>query len=217
MNLASGSQTFYVEAIGKAGILNKISNGATYSPGAGVSISGFSPTSGSTAGGTTVTITGSGFESGATVTFGGVAASVSSLSATSISVVTPAHAAGRFAVAVNNPDGTSATASGMFTYGAPSFALTASPTSRNVKRGNSTSYSITVAPQGGFTGVVTFSITGLPAGTTASFSPNSITTSGTAKLTVNTSRSAPGGTFNLTVSGVSGTLSGSTTVSLTLK
>jgi len=217
MNLASGSQTFYVEAIGKAGILNKMSNGATYSPAASVSISGFSPTSGGTAGGTAVTITGSGFESGATVTFGGVAAFVSSLSATSISVVTPAHAAGSVAVAVNNPDGTSATASGMFTYTSPSFALTASPTSRNVKRGNSTSYSITVTPQGGFTGVVTFSITGLPAGTTASFSPSSVTTSGTTKLTVNTSRSAPGGTFTLTVSGVSGSLSASTTVSLTLK
>ena len=217
MNLASGSQTFYVEAIGKAGILNKVSNGVAYPPTPTVSITGVSPSSGTTAGGTSGTISGSGFEAGATVTFGGVTATVSAVSATSMSAITPAHAAGTVDVAVANPDGTRATASGAFTYTAPSFTLTASPTSRNTKRGNSTSYSIAVTPQGGFTGTVTFGVSGLPSGTSASFSPTSITTSGTTKMTVATTPSAPRGTYKLTVTGVSGNLNSSTVVSLTLR
>jgi IPT/TIG domain len=217
MTLASGSQTFYVEAIGKAGIINRMSNAVAYSPTATVSITGVSPASGTTTGGTSVTISGSGFEAGATVTFGGVAASVSSISATSISAKTPAHAAGTVAVVVSNPDGTGATANGAYTYTTPSFTLTSSPTSRSIKRGYSTSFSITVTPQGGFTGAVTFSVSGLAAGTSGSFSPTSITTSGTTKLTVATTRSASPGTYKLKVTGQSGSISGSTVVSLTLR
>jgi len=64
-------------------------------------ITGISPTSGSTAGGTTVTLTGTNFASGATVTIGGVAATgVTVLSATSVRAVTGAHAAGTADVVV---------------------------------------------------------------------------------------------------------------------
>src|ERR1700682_2669337 len=64
-------------------------------------ISGLNPNSGSPAGGTTVTIPGTNFASGATVTFGGTAGtSVNVVSATSITVVTPAHAAGSVSVTV---------------------------------------------------------------------------------------------------------------------
>ena len=58
-------------------------------------ISGISPSSGSTAGGTTVTLTGTNFASGATLTIGGVAATgVTALSATSLRAVTGPRAAG---------------------------------------------------------------------------------------------------------------------------
>ena len=77
-------------------------------------LSAINPTSGGTGGGTTVTLTGNNFVSGATVVFDTAAAtSVSVVSATSITASTPAHVAGTVAVTVTNPDGQSATLSGV--------------------------------------------------------------------------------------------------------
>ena len=68
-----------------------------------------SPSSGSTAGGTTVTISGANFQSSATVTFGGVASTnVLVTSSSTITAVTPAaSASGAVPVVVRNPDGQS--------------------------------------------------------------------------------------------------------------
>ena len=64
-------------------------------------VSSVSPNSGSTAGGTAVTITGTNFASGATVTFGGKAArNVVVVNSTTIAATTPAHAAGAVTVTV---------------------------------------------------------------------------------------------------------------------
>lgn len=80
-----------------------------------------SVTSGSTAGGTATTITGTGFQSGATVTVGGASAtSVVVVSSTSITCVTPAGTAGAKDVVITNIDGKSVTGSGAFTYSAAS-------------------------------------------------------------------------------------------------
>lgn len=73
-------------------------------------VASLSPTGGTTAGGTALTITGTGFESGATVDIGGAAAtSVVVVSATSITCVTPARSAGARAVTVTTPNGVSNT------------------------------------------------------------------------------------------------------------
>jgi IPT/TIG domain/Bacterial Ig-like domain (group 3)/Putative Ig domain len=80
-------------------------------------VGSISPNSGPAAGGTSVTITGSNFQAGATVFFGGVAAlSATISSATRIQVVTPAHAAGTVDVVVQNPDLQTSTLSGGFAY-----------------------------------------------------------------------------------------------------
>src|SRR5207302_4268800 len=69
-----------------------------------------SPTGGPTGGGTSDTITGTNFVSGATVSFGGVAASnVVVASDTSITATTPAYQAGAVNVMITNPDGQTAT------------------------------------------------------------------------------------------------------------
>jgi hypothetical protein len=94
----------------------------------------------------------------------------------------------------------------------PDFALTATPASQTVTQGGSATYTATVTPSGGFTGSVTLSASGLPTGASASFSPNP--TSGNSTLTVTTSATTPTGTYPLTISGASGTLSHSTQVSL---
>jgi hypothetical protein len=65
------------------------------------------PTSGPTQGGTTVTITSAHFTGATAVTFGGAAATgMAVVNATTISALTPAHAAGVVDVAVTTPGGT---------------------------------------------------------------------------------------------------------------
>jgi hypothetical protein len=75
------------------------------------------PAGGPDTGGTTVTISGTDFVSGATVLFGGIPATdVEWVSSGTIRAVTPPHQAGIVDVQMINPDTQSATASGSFTY-----------------------------------------------------------------------------------------------------
>lgn len=79
-------------------------------------LTSISPTSGSTSGGTTVTLTGTNLTGTTGVTFGGVAAtSVTVVDDTEVTCVTPAHSAGAVAVQVTNPAGNDSLAAA-FTY-----------------------------------------------------------------------------------------------------
>ncbi|GGX78802.1 IPT/TIG domain-containing protein [Streptomyces anandii] len=72
------------------------------------SVTGLTPLQGPVSGGTTVTVTGTGFTGATAVGFDGIpAASFTVDSATQITAVTPAHAAGAAAVTVTTPGGTS--------------------------------------------------------------------------------------------------------------
>ena len=115
------------------------------------SISSVSPATGSTLGGTTVTITGTNFSGATSVTFGGTpAASVSSVSATSITAVTPARSAGAASVVVTTPQGSNE-ANSLFTYVAPPTVTGISPASGTTLGG--TSVTITGTNFTGATGV----------------------------------------------------------------
>ncbi len=82
-------------------------------------VAGISPASGSTAGGTPVTLTGSNFLAGAIVTIGGVpATSVNVLNANTLTAVTGAHAAGTVSVQVTS-GGQSTSLSNAFFYSPP--------------------------------------------------------------------------------------------------
>ena len=94
----------------------------------------------------------------------------------------------------------------------PDFAVSGSPASQSVVPGGATTYGVTITPTGGFTGPVTLSVSGLPTGATGSFAPNPATASST--LTVTTTASTPIGTYPLTLTGVSGSLTRTATVSL---
>src|ERR1700738_5339863 len=96
----------------------------------------------------------------------------------------------------------------------PDFPTFASPASQTVNPGNSTTYTAKIGAQGGFTGVVNLAATGLPAGASASFSPASVTGSGTSTLTVTTAGSTPAGTSTITMTGTSGSLTHGTAASL---
>jgi hypothetical protein len=63
-----------------------------------------------------VRVTGTGFVSGATLTLGGVAANVTSVTGTVISATTPADAPGTVDVVVTNPDGQRGTLARGYTY-----------------------------------------------------------------------------------------------------
>jgi hypothetical protein len=83
-------------------------------------ISAVSPNSGTTEGGTFVTISGSNFGSGAMVAFGPLPAeSVRVVSSNEIQAVTPVEASGKVAVAVQESDGQIATVPSAFTFTAP--------------------------------------------------------------------------------------------------
>ena len=95
-----------------------LTNGYTYAgTNPAPTVSAITPNSGTTAGGTAVTITGTGFLAGATVKLGGISATgVTVVNSTSITATTAAHAAGAVSVVVTNTDAQSGTLTNGFTY-----------------------------------------------------------------------------------------------------
>src|SRR4029077_2289068 len=84
----------------------------------------------------------------------------------------------------------------------PDFTLSAAPTSLSVTQGSSGATTISTSVSGGFNSAVSLSVSGLPAGVTASFSPASIAApgSGNSTLTFTASSTATTGTSNVTIS-----------------
>jgi hypothetical protein len=116
----TGGTTYYYKLVAvKSGIESALSNEVSASPYsyAAPTVTAISPNSGSISGGTSVTITGTGFVSGATVSIGGASATgVTFGSATSLTATTPARSSGAQNVVVTNPDGQTGTLSSGFTY-----------------------------------------------------------------------------------------------------
>jgi subtilase family serine protease len=93
------------------------------------------------------------------------------------------------------------------------FALAASPTRVNIRRGASGASSINITRQNGFAGNVSLSASGLPSGVTASFAPNLATITST--VTFSASSTAATGNATVTITGTSGALTH--TISVTLR
>jgi subtilase family serine protease len=149
----------------------------------------------------------------------GVTAAFSPTTATTISKVTftvsSSAPAGTYPLTVTGTSGSlSSSATISLTVVSPSFSLSASPTSLTVPRSGSGNSTLTVAGQNGFSGSVNLSVTGLPNGVTAAFSPTATTT--TSKVTFTVGSSTPAGTYPLTVTGTSGSLRGSASITLTV-
>jgi outer membrane protein assembly factor BamB len=92
-----------------------------YSGGISVpTLSSINPSSGDSAGGTGITVTGSGFQPGAGLAIGGANATNTTVSnATTITGITVPHAAGLVSVTVTNPDGGTATLLNSYRYTGP--------------------------------------------------------------------------------------------------
>ena len=95
----------------------------------------------------------------------------------------------------------------------PEFTLTMSPTSQSVRGGSQVGYTITLGSFNGFSGTVALSVSGLPSGSSSTFSLSSVTGNGVSLLTITTAPN-PRGTFTFIVSGVSSGLSHTVTGTL---
>jgi hypothetical protein len=98
-----------------------------------------------------------------------------------------------------------------------SFSVSASPSSETVTRGSNATYTVTVTPINGFTGTVSFRISGLPTNSTATFNPTSVKGRGTSTLTITTNSSTTTGTFSLRIRGTSSRASHNVTVQLVVQ
>jgi predicted cupin superfamily sugar epimerase len=136
----------------------------------GPTISAVAPNQGPTAGGTTVKVSGTGFDLGTTITFDGTAATFVSGSSTGYTVRAPAHAAGSVDVVATNGDGQQATLTDGFTYQAAPKIETVSPATGTTLGG--TAVTITGTGFGGPGAAVSFG--GLDAPITSG-SPTSLT------------------------------------------
>jgi len=110
----------------------------TYIAAPTIDLGGVQPSGGTTAGGTTVTITGTHFTGVSAVTFDGVPAqSFSFKNNTKITAVTPAHAKGGAEVDVVTPGGSTAPNGGVFTFLPPPVITSISRTSGPLAGGGS--------------------------------------------------------------------------------
>jgi hypothetical protein len=166
-----------------------------------------------------VTLSATGCPTGATCSFSANPVNAGSSSVLTIATMNSTPG-GTYTVTVTGTSGTlshSTTVSVTVVAQAASFTLGATPATLTVNRGTSGTTTISVAGSTGFTGSVSFSVSGLGRGTVASFSPKTVTGSGTTTLTFKVNKNAATGAFNVTITGASGSLTNSTQVSLTIQ
>ena len=95
------------------------------------------------------------------------------------------------------------------------FSIAAAPSSLPLVQGASGNVTISTAVVSGAAESVTLSVSGVPAGATASFGPNSVTSGSSSTLTINAGTATPG-TYTLTVTGTASSATHSTMVTLTI-
>lgn len=85
----------------------------------------------------------------------------------------------------------------------PDFTLFSSPFTQTVKPGGTAVYQLQVKTTTGFPDPVSLSVTGLPANTTASFSPGTVNVPGSSEMDIHTNTHTPTGSFSITLVGTS--------------
>src|SRR5438093_11908494 len=113
----------------RPGFINGVLAACTYGHLGAPTVTGISPTSGSTVGGTSLSISGCGFTGATWVKFGTTAASFVTNNDSTVTSTSPAHAAGTVDVTVTTSAGTSATTpADQFNYLSTCTGITATPT-----------------------------------------------------------------------------------------
>ncbi len=96
----------------------------------------------------------------------------------------------------------------------PGFTLTASPTSQTAGPGGTAGYQLSLGGGNNFTGQVSLSVAGLPPGASASFGPATVQSPGSSSLLITVPSVLTQTTYTLTVTGTSGSLTTSSTITL---
>src|SRR5579859_3389744 len=161
----------------------------------------------------------SGLPSGATGSFSSSTISGGTGSSTLNVSTSGSTAAGNYTLTITGTSGsTSHTATVTLSVNAQQdFTLSANPTSLTVNAGSSGSSTVSVGVVNGFSGAVALSVSGTPAGVTATLSSSSVNAPGSATLTISASGSAAASTSTLTITGTSGSTTHTATVNLTVK
>ena len=158
-----------------------------------------------------VGLTVSGLPAGVTGSFSTVSAGSSILTLTAASDAT----LGTAAISIQGVSGTltSQVRLSLRVSGIPGYTLKTSTDSVNILQAGTASDTITVVPTNGFNGMVGLTVEGLPSGVTASFSP---LIGGTSTLTLFANANAAPGSFDLNVTSLSGLLTESVGITLTI-
>jgi DNA-binding beta-propeller fold protein YncE len=209
--------TFPISIIGTSGSLtHSTSVSLTITASADFSLSASPSAISATQGGqasTTISTTAlNGFTGTATLTTGTLPTGVTaSISANTVTFTTATNApTGTFPISIIGTSGslTHSTSVSLTITATPDFSLTAAPTGISASQGGKASTTISTTPLNGFTGAITRATGTLPTGVTASISSNQVTFAATTN--------APTGTFPISITGTSGSLTHSTSVSLTI-
>jgi subtilase family serine protease len=214
------------------GLINALAGGTSTSPAFAISASpaSVSVLQGSSGASTITTTVSGGFSSAIALTATGQPTGVTAtLSPTSIAApgsgsstltltVASTTAAGTYTITVTGTGGgISHTATVALTVTAPTagaFTISVSPTSGSLRQGQSGTATVTTAVSGGFDSAIALSATGEPTGVTISFSPSSIAApgSGRSAMLLTVSRTAPTGTYPITITGTGGGVTHTTTL-----
>jgi uncharacterized membrane protein len=160
-----------------------------------------------------------GLPSGASASFN--PASPVSASSTVLTVATTgAVAAGSYALTLTGVNGSlmHTAALTLIVQSAATFSLNVSPSTQTVTQDDATTYNVSITRLNGFTGAVSLTVAGLPKKATASFTPATIPTSGTtSQLSLTIEKNADTGTFTLIVTGTSGSITKTATMTLNVE
>ncbi len=161
----------------------------------------------------TVALTASGMPTGMTATF----SAASTTTGSTVTFAVPKTAAnGTSTVTITGVSGTltAKTTIALTVAPPPTFILAASPATLSVAMGTAGKTTLTLTSQNGFTGAVSMTLSGLPAGVVGSFTAGG--TPATSTLTLTATAAAVPGTSTVTVTGQSDALSKTATIALTV-
>jgi subtilase family serine protease len=143
--------------------------------------------------------------------------SINGSGSSTLTVTTSAIAPGSYPFTITGTSGTTthSTQATLVVQSAPAgdFSISVSPPSQRIPATSSTTFTVTITPSNGFSGPVSLSASGFVAGLSGSFSPNPATSSSTFTVVSNNVHTGRG-RIVLTITGTSGSLTHSTTVSI---
>ena len=167
-----------------------------------------------------ITLSATGSPSGTTVSFNPATIPAPGSGSSTMTLVVGANTApGTYPITVKGSGGGGQQITTFtLTVTAPTFNLSASPSSLSVAPGHQGSSTLMASVSGGFNGPISLSAAGAPSGTTVSFNPSTIPApgSGSSTITITVGTGTAPGTYPITVTGNGGGIQRTTAVTLTV-